>query len=89
MASTETLPVAGGGLHVPAVSAVLWYAMNLPSTDAPDEVDVATETPQERSARFERKMMMAPLNGSSSSADETMAASPSMPLRKSTGSVAT
>ena len=28
--------------------------MNLPSTDAPDEVDVATETPQERSARFER-----------------------------------
>ncbi len=54
MASTETLPVAGGGLHVPAVSAVLWYAMNLPSTDAPDEVDVATETPDERAARFER-----------------------------------
>ncbi|TBT84639.1 sigma-70 family RNA polymerase sigma factor [Propioniciclava sinopodophylli] len=54
MASTETLPVAGGGLHVPAVSAVLWYAMNLPSTDAPDEVDVATETPEERAARFER-----------------------------------
>ena len=54
MASTETLPVAGGGLHVPAVSAVLWYAMNLPRTDAPDEVDVATETPEERAARFER-----------------------------------
>ena len=54
MASTETLPVAGGGLHVPAVSAVLWYAMNLPSTDAPDEGDVATETPEERAARFER-----------------------------------
>ena len=57
MASTETLPVAGGGLHVPAVSAVLWYAMNLPSTDAPDEVDVATETPEERAARFERDAM--------------------------------
>ncbi len=57
MASTETLPVAGGGLHVPAVSAVLWYAMNLPRTDAPDEVDVATETPEERAARFERDAM--------------------------------
>lgn len=54
MASTETLPAAGGGLHVPAVSAVLWYAMNLPRTNAPDEVDVATETPEERAARFER-----------------------------------
>ncbi len=28
--------------------------MNLPTTDAADEVDVATETPEERAARFER-----------------------------------
>ncbi|MBB1496398.1 sigma-70 family RNA polymerase sigma factor [Propioniciclava sp. MC1595] len=54
MASSATVVSPGTGRHAPRSSAVLSYAMNLPSTDAPDEVDVATETPQERSARFER-----------------------------------
>ena len=54
MASTETLTLPAPGLHAVLVSAVLSYAMNLPSTDATHEVDVATETPEERSARFER-----------------------------------
>ena len=54
MASTETLAAPRTGLHAATASAVLSYAMNLPSTDAPDVVDVATESPEERAARFER-----------------------------------
>ena len=54
MASRATTLTPGTGLHTPSASTVLSYAMNLPSTDAPDEVDVATETPEERTARFER-----------------------------------
>ena len=54
MASTATPTAPGTGLHTRVGSTVLSYAMNLPRTDAPPEVDVATESPEERAARFER-----------------------------------
>ena len=54
MARSETQTLPAPGLHVPVRSTVLSYAMNLPSTDAHHEVDVATETPEQRAARFER-----------------------------------
>ncbi len=54
MASTATATRPGTGLHASSASAVLSYVMNLPITDESAEVDVATETPEERAARFER-----------------------------------
>ena len=54
MASTATAIEPGTGLRTSSASAVLSYVMNLPSTGASAEVDVATETPEERAARFER-----------------------------------
>ena len=54
MASTETPTLPVKRLHPPVGAAVLSYVMNLPRIDATPEVDVATETSEERAARFER-----------------------------------
>ena len=54
MGTSATVQTPGTGLHRSPGSAVLSYAMNLSSFDAPCGVDLATETPEERSARFER-----------------------------------
>ena len=52
--ATTVMTATAPGSHVRDASGVVSYVMNRPATDTHDEIDLATESEADRSARFER-----------------------------------